>query len=69
MGAHGGQVADPVIEARSGFDHRVGHLWSLRMTVEPFSIAFFAPSTIVARFQHLSQESHRWQGTRVLEFS
>jgi hypothetical protein len=26
-------------------------------------------STIVARFSHLLQECHRWQATRVLEFS
>ena len=24
-GAHGGQVADPMIEAKAGFDRRIGH--------------------------------------------
>src|SRR4030095_12828230 len=38
------------------------------MTAEHVSISFFAPGTIVARFQHISQACHRWRGIHPLEF-
>ena len=41
------------------FDHHVGHVWSRSMTAEPFPIAFFSPSTIVARFQHIAHVCYR----------
>jgi hypothetical protein len=51
-----------IIDATPGFDHRVGHLWLLSMTVEPFSISFFDPCMIIARIQHISQPCHRQSG-------
>jgi hypothetical protein len=47
---------------KEGLDHGVGHVWSRSMTAKHSSVAFFVPSTIIARFQHISYVCHRWQG-------
>ena len=48
----------PGIGAFDGLDHRAGHFRPFSMTAKHFPI-FFAPCTIVARFQYLSPDLNR----------
>jgi len=58
------QQADPYhtmswLLEKVGFDHPIGHLWPLCMTVGHLPMSLCAPCTIVARFQHFSHDFHR----------